>query len=95
MLIWCQEKSMSKTVHGVYRNGRVELPEDTPTDLVEGPVLITFLDSGDIDLWSRGIEKEQANDLRDQLAQFEAEWESPEMSLYDDYAKSKLDLQKR
>ena len=86
---------MSKTVHGVYRNGRVELPEDTPDDLTEGPVLVTFLESGDIDLRSKGIEEEQAKDLRGRFVQFEVEWESPEMSMYDDYARSKSDLQKR
>lgn len=89
---------MSKTLHGVYRNGRVELPAGTPSDLIEGPVLTTFLEAGDIDLQSRGIEEDQAMELRGRLAQFAEEWESPEMSLYDDYAKSKStksDLQKR
>ena len=86
---------MSKTIHGVYRNGRVELPSDMPDNVIEGPVLITFLESGDIDLRSKGIGEQQAKDLRERLAQFASDWESPEMNLYDDYAKSKSDLQKR
>ena len=41
--------------------------------------------SQDIDLASRGINWEQAELLRASLATFAEDWESPEMSVYDDY----------
>ena len=41
--------------------------------------------SQDIDLASRGINLEQAELLRASLAAFAEDWESPEMSVYDDY----------
>jgi len=46
---------MSKTIHGIYRNGRVELLEEPANNIKEGPVLITFLERGEIDLQTRGV----------------------------------------
>ena len=83
---------MSQTIPGIYRNGRVELSETSDVKLKEGPVLVTFCDSPEIDLKSRGITREQAADLRARLACFVEDWDSPEMRAYDDYdgAKSRL-----
>jgi len=38
-----------------------------------------------IDLRARGISEDQARELRAQLAAFAEEWDSPEMSVYDNY----------
>ncbi|MBW4538238.1 MAG: hypothetical protein KME43_03725 [Myxacorys chilensis ATA2-1-KO14] len=76
---------MLTRVEGVYRNGRVELVEN-PSDVLEGTrVVVTFLKSDDIDLASQGIDREQAELLRASLANFSDDWNSPEMSIYDDY----------
>jgi hypothetical protein len=86
---------MSRTLHGVYRNGRIELVEEPADKLNEGPVLITFLEPGEVDLSSRGIDEEHAADLRARLNRFVEDWESPEMRNYDDYDTAKSNLQKR
>jgi hypothetical protein len=83
---------MSRTFHGVYRNGRVELLEEPTGNLKEGPVLITFLEAGEVDLRTRNIDQKQAATLRVQLNSFAEEWESPEMEMYDDYDTSKSNL---
>jgi hypothetical protein len=76
---------MLTTVQGVYRKGKVVL-KDNPSNIPdETPVIVTFLGGGGIDLRARGISEEQANVLRAQLAPFAEEWDSPEMSIYDDY----------
>jgi len=83
---------MSKTVQGVYRNGRVELLETPDCHPKEGPVLITFLEEGEVDLRAKGISEDQAADLRSGLSWFAEEWESPEMRAYDDYDAAKSTL---
>ena len=83
---------MSKTIHGIYRNGRVELLEEPANNIKEGPVLITCLERGEIDLQTRGVTEEQAADLRAGLASFTEGWETPEMGVYDDYDTSKSKL---
>ncbi|NUN66631.1 hypothetical protein HCU40_18150 [Pseudanabaena biceps] len=84
---------MLTTVEGIYRNGQVELVEN-PNNLLEGTrVIVTFLEETKaIDLASQGIDKTQAQILRTSLATFAEDWNSPEMSIYDDYdaAKAKL-----
>lgn len=73
------------SVQGVYRNGRVELTEN-PSNVPEGTcVIVTFVRSNDIDLESQGIDREQAKVLRASLATFSDDWDSPEMSIYDNY----------
>ena len=82
---------MLTTVKGVYRNGRVELIEN-PQDIPEGTSsIVTFLKSNDndLDLESRGIDIEQAKLLRASLATFSDDWNSPEMSIYDNYDAAK------
>jgi hypothetical protein len=83
---------MLTTVEGIYRNGQVELVEN-PNNLLEGTrVIVTFLEIKTIYLAFQGIDKAQAAVLRTSLATFAEDWNSPEMSIYDDYdtAKAKL-----
>ena len=80
---------MLKTVEGVYRHGRIELTEEPSDVREETRVLVTFLDANLVDLRARGIDEAQAADLRARLATFTEDWESPEMSIYDDYDAAK------
>jgi hypothetical protein len=73
---------MSKAVEGIYRDGKVELLE-TPPDVTEARVMVTFLTEGEIDLEERGIKEAQAADLRARLQTFADDWERPEMEAYD------------
>ena len=76
---------MLTTVEGFYRNGKIDLAE-RPQDVEEGArVLVTFVARGDVDLQQRGMDEAQAAELRARLATFAEDWESPEMSDYDDY----------
>ncbi|MEH2298810.1 MAG: hypothetical protein V7K88_07080 [Nostoc sp.] len=82
------------SVEGTYRNGRVELTEQ-PTDVHEGTqVIVTFIRSDEIDLASQGINEAQAEILRSHLATFADAWDSPEMSIYDNYdvAKTRIGI---
>ena len=80
---------MLKTIEGVYRDGRVELFEVPGRVAEDTRVIVTFLDSGQVDLPARGIDEEQAARLRTQLKVFADEWNSPEMASYDDYDAAK------
>ena len=83
---------MFKSVEGVYRDGKVELSE-LPEDIREDTrVIVTFLETSEIDLQTRGIDEAQAAELRARLRSFAEEWDSPEMDLYDNYdaARDKL-----
>ncbi|MEH2289152.1 hypothetical protein [Nostoc sp.] len=83
---------MLASVEGTYRNGRVEFTEQ-PTDIDEGTrVIVTFMRSNEIDLASQGINKAQAEILRSHLATFVEDWDSPEMSIYDNYDAAKTNL---
>jgi len=80
---------MLVSVEGVYRNGRIELTEN-PNNVPEGTcVIVTFVGSNDIDLASQGINREQAEALRASLDTFSDDWNSPEMSIYDNYDAAK------
>lgn len=80
---------MLATVEGVYRNGKVELievPKELPVNGgTEIRVIVTFLPSPYVDLRERGIDEDQAADLRARLTTFAEDWNSPEMDIYDDY----------
>ncbi|PHM11463.1 antitoxin family protein [Nostoc sp. 'Peltigera malacea cyanobiont' DB3992] len=83
---------MLNNIEGIYRNGRVELTEQ-PTDIDEGTrVIVTFVRSNEIDLASQGINKAQAEILRSHLATFADDWDSQEMSIYDNYDAAKTNL---
>ena len=76
---------MLTSVQGVYRKGRIQLtqkPKNIGDDTV---VIVTFLDSKPIDLRKRGVTKAKARKLRAQVATIAEDWESPEMSAYDNY----------
>jgi hypothetical protein len=76
---------MLTSVEGVYRDGRIELKEN-PSDVPEGTwVIVTFVKSDDVSLKSQGIDIEEAKALRASLATFSEGWDSPEMSIYDNY----------
>ena len=83
---------MFKSVEGVYRDGRIELTELPGEVRDETRVIVTFLETSQIDLQARGIDEVQAAELRAQLGTFAEEWNSPDMALYDNYdaAKTKL-----
>lgn len=79
---------MLTTIEGVYRDGKVELAE-TPINIGEDtPVIVTFLTGHYVDLESRGIGRRQALELRERLAGFAEDWNSPEMDGYDHYDES-------
>ena len=83
---------MLKSVEGVYRDGKIELTE-LPGDVRdETRVIVTFLETSQIDLQARGIDEAQAAELRAQLGTFAEEWDCPDMALYDNYdaAQAKL-----
>jgi len=83
---------MLNNIEGIYRNGRVELTEQ-PTDIDEGTrVIVTFIKSDQIDLASQEINKAQAEILRSHLATFADDWDSQEMSIYDNYNAAKTNL---
>jgi hypothetical protein len=73
---------MLKSIEGIYREGRIELLESPPADL-EGKVIVTFLSAGPVDLAERGIDENQAADLRQRLKTFAEDWDRPEMDVYD------------
>lgn len=71
------------TVEGVYSDGKVELSE-IPSSVGQARVLVTFLEPKLIDLAARGINEEQAADLRSRLSTFAEDWNRPEMDIYDE-----------
>ena len=78
---------MSKSIGGVYRDGKVELTQ-MPLDVPEGThVTVTFPETG-YSLPELGIDEAQAADLRARLRAFAEDWESPEMDIYDNYGKA-------
>lgn len=74
---------MLQSVEGIYRNGKIELLE-TPNNLEEARVIVTFLTDNSVDLSSRGIDQQQAADLRHRLSTFAEDWERPDMEGYDE-----------
>jgi hypothetical protein len=80
------------SVHGVYRHGKVELSEQPDDVRDETRVVVTFLETGAVDLQARSINEKQAAELRARFETFAEDWDSPEMSIYDNYdaARAKL-----
>ena len=67
----------------IYREGKVELLE-TPAGIDAAKFTIAFLPkNGSVDLESRGINREQAANLRARLQSFAEDWNRPEMDVYD------------
>jgi len=73
---------MLKSVEGIYRNGKVELTEPV-SEQGETRVIVTFLSAEVVRLAERGIDPEQAADLRGRLSAFVEDWQRPEMDVYD------------
>lgn len=74
---------MVQSIEGVYRDGKVELLEPAPEGAA-GRVIVTFVSNATaIDLAQRGIDREQAAELRRRLATFAGDWQQPEMDVYD------------
>jgi hypothetical protein len=71
-----------QTVEGIYKNGQIVLTE-TPSDITESKVLVTFLETKQINLQERGIGKEQAAELRSKFSAIAEDWNRPEMDIYD------------
>ena len=71
-----------KSFEGIYKHGKVELLE-TPEDIDEARVIVTFVPEGSVDLAERGIDESDAANLRARLATFAEDWERPEMGAYD------------
>jgi len=83
---------MLKSVEGVYRDGKIELT-DLPEDVRDDTrVIVTFLETNHVNLRERGIGEGQAAELRAQLETFAEDWNSPDMSVYDNYDASKAKL---
>ena len=75
---------MLQALEGVYRNGRIELLE-APRDIDDDTrVIVTFLPNNQgINLKDLGINEAAAAELRNRLASFEEDWNSPDMEVYD------------
>jgi hypothetical protein len=73
---------MLQSFEGVYRQGKIDLVEIPPADM-EGKVIVTFLNSGTVDLAQRGIDEQHAADLRSRLQSFATDWDRPDMDVYD------------
>ena len=83
---------MLKSIEGIYRDGKIEL-EELPSDVGnETRVIVTFLEQKYINLQAYGISQPKAAELRERLASFGEEWDSPEMDIYDDYDSYKTKL---
>jgi hypothetical protein len=75
---------MLTSVQGIFRDGKIELLE-TPPDLKEAKVIVTFLPKqGPVDLRSIGIDEAEAARIRAQFETIREDWERPEMDVYDD-----------
>ncbi len=70
------------TIEGTYKNGQVILTE-TPEEVAESRVLVTFLNTRLIDLQELGISKEEAAEMRAKLSSIADDWNRPEMDIYD------------
>jgi len=73
---------MLKTVPGNFKAGVVHLNEPA-SDLPEGPVLVTFLQSGAKGPAAPSLTRAQAAELRGKLAAWEEDWNDPGMQAYD------------
>jgi hypothetical protein len=65
---------MLTAIQGIYRDGKIQLTEIPRNVDDDTPVIVTFLTSGTVSLAARGIDEEQAADLRARLTTFAQEW---------------------
>jgi hypothetical protein len=82
---------MLTRVEGIYRNGRIELAQLPANVPEETRAIVTFieLEKKGVNLSNYGIDETQAESLRANLATFAEDWNSPEMSIYDNYDAAK------
>lgn len=73
----------SRTVDGIFRNGKVKLLS-TPDEVEGARVIVTFLPDTAVDLATHGIDEAQAASLRFRLSSFAEDWDLPETEAYDD-----------
>ena len=75
---------MLTSIEGIYRDGKVELSE-APPPWKEARVIVTFLPTpGPIDLRERGINEQEASDMRNRFRTFIEDWDDPAMDVYND-----------
>ncbi|MCA9937604.1 MAG: hypothetical protein KC418_03110 [Anaerolineales bacterium] len=86
---------MLVTIEGVYRDGKIELTGIPQNMQDETLVIVTFLTPRYVDLRTRGIDEDEAFDLRARLSAFAEDWESSEMNIYDHYDAAHTSLQAR
>jgi hypothetical protein len=72
---------MLRTVVGTYKSGVVQLNE-LASDLPEGKVLVTFLETEE-GSGSPSLSPAQIAELRGKLAAWEDDWNAPGMEAYD------------
>ena len=80
---------MLTSVEGVYVDGVIKLVEQPPQVPPGAHAIVTFLPGNGVDLRARGIGAAEAAELRGRLRAFAEDWDSPEMSAYDDYHAAK------
>ena len=78
------------TVAGIYKDGKVELLESV-TEIGRSRVLVTFIETGDIELKTLGVSANEAGELREKFASFE-DWNDPALDVYNDYDNAKSAL---
>jgi hypothetical protein len=69
-----------------------ELAALSPAERREIAQRLAEMEGGAVDLRRRGIDAHAAAELRGSLQQFAEDWNSPEMSVYDDYDAAKATL---
>jgi hypothetical protein len=86
---------MLTRVEGIYGNGRIELTQLPSNVPEETKAIVTFIEpeKEGLDLSAYGIDETHAESLQAKLASFAEDWNSLEMSLYDDYDAAKSNRQ--
>jgi hypothetical protein len=70
------------TIEGTYKDGTIVLT-DPPADVTESRVLVTFVQPEQINLAERGIDRDEAAELRAKLSTISDDWDRSEMDIYD------------
>jgi hypothetical protein len=82
LTLYLEEHSSQETAYEkAKRLGVIGVTSDLPADLSTNPEYF----GSSVDLVAQGIDRDQAQALRASFSTFREDWESPEMSIYDDY----------
>ena len=73
-------------------DGVIRLAEQPAQVQLGAHAIVTFHPRGEVDLHAHGIGAAEAAELRERLSAFAEDWDSPEMSAYDDYHAAKSHL---